>query len=642
MFDLFRSRDKLIRYMLGGVLLVVAASMVTYLIPSYNTGFSANSPVLAEIGGQQLTSAYAQQKFQQVTRGTNIPADMMDVYVPQFVEQMILQRAAVYEAQRMGLTATDDEVLAGMITSNPQFFPNGVLASKDQLEQYYAQQGQTLEEALDDMRNQLMLRKLQNMLYEVTVVPPKEVEEEYKRKHERAKVAYIAFPPAKFRDQVKITDEEARKEFERNRATYTIPEKFNYKVVVLDQSKVEATIAVSDAQLRQAYAASLDNFRQPERVHVRHILVKTEGKSDAEKKQLEAKAQDLLKQLKGGADFAELAKKVSEDPGSGQKGGDLDWLVRGQTVPEFEKAAFSLKPNELSSVVSTQFGYHIIQVLAHEQARVQPFEEVKAGLATQVRQQSVTDKMQSLADQVHAALVKTPEDAVGVAKQVGAEVVTMAKAAASEQIPTLGAAPEIQNVLPALKAGQVSDVLVLPSNRIAVVAMEGRNPARPADFDEVASQVREKLIADRTLVVAEQKAKDAAERLKKGEDINAVGKSTQLEVTTSSEFGPNDSVEGLGSAVYVADAFTQPVGAIIGPSMIQGRNVVTKVIDKKAADMVAFEGEREALLKELKQKRAIDGNDLMLDSILAKLVNEGKVRVNQAEVQRLIASYRQK
>ena len=243
------------------------------------------------------------------------------------------------------------------------------------------------------MRKSLMLRKVQNMIMATAVVSPKEIEDELRRKNEKAKIAYIAFTAAKFRDEVKVTPEEVKAYFDAHRQDYPVPEKRAFQVLVADQEKIENSIAVSDAQLRAAYSANMDNFRMPERVKVRHILVKTVDKSDAEKKQLLAKAQGLLNQLKGGADFADLAKKNSDDPGSGQQGGDLGWVVRGQTVPDFEKAAFSLKPGELSGVVTTEYGYHIIQVMEKEPARVKPFEEVKAGLATDLKKQDVSEKM---------------------------------------------------------------------------------------------------------------------------------------------------------------------------------------------------------------------------------------------------------
>jgi len=644
MFNLFRSRAKAVRYLLGGLLTLVALSMVTYLIPGYgsSTRSSNEDSVLADIGGDKLTVQEVQQVIDRITRSGQMPREMLEVYLPQMVDEEVRRRATIYEAERLGLTVSDDEVLTGLMSEFPQFFQNGTLVSKEQFELTLAQQGMTTQQVIDEMRRQLLLRKLQNVALQGLVVTPKEVDDELVRKNEKAKIQYIAFPPAKFRDQIKPDPQEMQKIFEANRAQYTIPEKRSFDVVVVDQAKVEQSLVVSDAQLRAAYSASMDNFRMPERIKVRHILIKTMGKPDSEKKQLQAKAEDVLKQLKNGGDFAALAKKYSDDTVSAQKGGDLDWIVRGQTVPEFEKVAFSLKPNEMSGVVTTEFGYHIIQVTDKEPARVKPFEEVKAGLADQMKKQQVGEKMQSLGDQIHEALQKAPGSAAQVAKQFDAELVTVPKASAGEAIPTLGVAPEIDNALAAMKKGDVSPVLVLPANRLAVVVLNDRTPARPAEFSEVESQVRERVISDKSQVIAGDRAKEAADKLKAGADMEKVAKSMKLEVTTPAEFGHSDSVEGLGPAGLIEDAFTKPVGTIFGPVMVQGRNVVCKVIDKKSVDLANLAQERESVLQSIKSKKARAVNDLLMDSVLTRLTSEGKVKIHRDTVKRLAASFRQR
>ena len=150
MFDLFRSSDKVKKYILGGLLTLVALSMVTYLIPNYSTGATtSDNPVLAEIGGRKITTLEAQQLFQKYSQG-RIPPDLLEIYLPQFVEQMVSERAALYEANRLGITATDDEALASIVANYPQFFPNGSLANKDQFEAALAQQGITLQDVVDE------------------------------------------------------------------------------------------------------------------------------------------------------------------------------------------------------------------------------------------------------------------------------------------------------------------------------------------------------------------------------------------------------------------------------------------------------------------------------------------------------------
>jgi peptidyl-prolyl cis-trans isomerase D len=379
----------------------------------------------------------------------------------------------------------------------------------------------------------------------------------------------------------------------------------------------------------------------PERVKVRHILLMTQGKSDAEKKQALAKAQDLLKQLRGGADFADLAKKNSQDPGSAQNGGDLGFIVKGQTVPEFEKIAFTAKPKDISDVVTTQYGYHILQVLEKEPARVKPFEEAKAALAEELKKQGVNEKTQSLADQARAELEKSPGSAAEIAKKLNLELVTVDKARSGEAIPGLGASPEIDSTLAGMKPKDVSQVLSLPANRLVIVVLNEVIPQRKADFADVESQVRDRLVLQKAQQLAADAAKSAADKIRSGEDIEKVAKSLKLEASKPAEFGHVDSVEGLGPATYVSDAFKQPVGSVIGPVMIQDRNVVYKILDRQTAEAKDFAKERESVLAELKQQKARTQYDLLLDSIVSKLRADKKLKIHPEAMQRLMAQYKQ-
>jgi peptidyl-prolyl cis-trans isomerase D len=641
MFDLFRSRQKAVRYFLGGILLIIAVSMVVTLIPGYGTSTNTNpdDPVLANIGNSTITAQEAARQAQRILQGNQIPPDMIEVYLPQFVDSMIQQRALIYEFERMGLTATDDEVLAALQQGFPQAFTNGVLTGQAQLEAALAQQGMTLQDVIDATRSDVLLKKIQDLEFAAAVVSPKEVDAELARKYERAKIKYIAFPPAKFHDSVKPTPEAIKTYFDTHRYLYTIPEKRTFEVLVIEQDKVEESINVTDAQLRAAYSANMDNFRTPERVHARHILVKTVDKSDADKKQLLAKAQDLLKQINGGGDFAELAKKNSDD--AADKGGDLGWITRGQTVPEFEKAVFALKPKETSGIVTTTYGYHIIQALEHEPARVKPFDEVKASLADDLKKQGISDKMEALGDQVRAALAKSPGSAAEIAKQLNVQLITVDKAEANQAIPGLGVSPEIDGALASLNKNDVSQVLVLPANRLAIAELLDKTPARQADFNEVETRVKDAVIDNDATVVAKDKAAEAATKLKAGEDMDKVAKSMKLDVVESVDFSHTDAVEGLGQAALVSDAFNKPVGSIIGPVLVVGRYVDYKIIDQKQVDVTKLAQERAAIVVDLKKRKGQANNALFMDSVMTKLEAEGKVKIHHDAIKRLVASFHQ-
>ena len=182
---------------------------------------------------------------------------------------------------------------------------------------------------------------------------PKEIEDEFRKKYERLRIQYVAFPAAKFRDSVKLSDDELRKFYESSKASYAQPEKLSYQVVVLDQDKVAATINVTDEQLRAAYSNALDNFRMPERVHAR-----LEPKEvDAEKKTLKAKADDLLEAAQGRRGFRDLARRT---PGRNGRKRRRSGLVRAQSDGAGIRQAWpSLKPRaERSGHLAVRLSHH--------------------------------------------------------------------------------------------------------------------------------------------------------------------------------------------------------------------------------------------------------------------------------------------
>lgn len=641
MFDLFRSRDKAVRFFLGFILVVVAASMCVYLIPGQNPGVAtADETVLAQLGSDKLTQTDFQRHFAILLQGAQItdPGQIAIMY-RQYLQGEIEKLALLHVAKQLGLTVSDDEVLTGVRSQWAQFFQNGSL-NRDQFQQYLASIGMTEQDATDLIRDQLIVKRLQDATLQGVVVTDAEVKSEFARRNDKAKISYIKFPAAKFTDQVKPTDQDLQNTYQLNKANYPVPAKSSYQVIVIDQQKIAATMTVTDEQLHQAYTQSMDNFRTPERIHVRHILVSTEGKSDAEKKALKAKADDILKQLKNGADFAALAKKDSDDKGSGEKGGDLDWIVKGQMqVPEFEAAAFALKPMELSPVVTSSLGYHIIQVLAKEPARVKPFDEVKAQLADELKKDGITDKVQAIADQVHDALQKSPGSADQIAKQFGVDLITVPEGVSGQPIPSVGVSPEIDTAVSELRPNEVSSEISLPSDRLAVVVLKSRTPGRLSTFDEVKDQIRQTFILEKAKQIAVEKAKEAAQRLQNGEDMEKVAKSYKLDVTTSSLFGSADSVEGLGQAVYVADAFSKPIGSILAPTEINGQEVVAKVLEQVRGDPAMLAVMRPQIIQELKKQKATTANELLEDSVVTELMNAGKLKRNDKAINDLAASY---
>ncbi len=642
MFDLFRSRAKAVRYLLGGMLTIVAVSMVITLIPGWgsSTGSSTEDNVVAVVGKDEITVRDVQNDLQALVRNKQIPAEMMQVYAPQYIDQMITERAVAYEARRLGFTVPDSELASTIRSILPRFFNNGQLIDKVAYQQFLEQQGMTIPEFEANLRKQLLLKRLTDLALEGVVVTPQEAEQEYKTQNEKLKVELISFKPYDLKSQVKVTPEELRAYYNSNKEGFTEPEKHDLALLVADQNKIAATIDIPEAQLRAAYNARRTEFQTPERVQVRHILLKTTDKSPAEVEKIRAKAEDILKQLKNGADFAELAKKYSEDPGSAQKGGDLGWVVRGQTVKNFENTAFSLKPKELSGVITTEYGFHILQVMDKQEAHTQPFDEVKNQIAADLKKQMVFDRMQNAIDQARAALVKNPNDAEQIAKQFNLEYVVAKELASGQPVPQLGSVPDLDTALAGMKKGDITPVFQAGADKLAVAELTNVTPSQIAPFEKAEANIREKFVSQRAMTLAADRAKQAAEKLRAGEDIGKVAKELGGEVKTPPEFTLSGAVEGVGSASVFSEGFTKPVGAILGPLNVFNQQVVAKTLEKTPADMSKFATERDKIIEDLKRKKAQERRDLFYDSILAKLIKQGKVKKHNDTIKRLVASYR--
>jgi len=442
MFNLFRSRDRLVRILLSAVLLVVALSMVTYLIPSYGNTDRGPDSVVAEVGKETITAHDIQIFVQNAIRSRTIPMDMVSLYLPQLVDDVVNFHAMIYEAKRLGLRVSDEDVSAAIRMSRPDLFPDGKFVGREAYAAVLAQQNLTIPEFETEFANNVLITRLTQIVVEGTVVTPAEIEQEYRRRNDKVKIEFVKIEPEKLKSDVSVTPAEIKAYYDKTPGQYPVPEKRSLAILMLDQAKIEQSIQVSDAELHRAYDADKEKFRNPERVQARHILIKG-GTTPEEDAKARAKAEDLLKQLKGGADFAELAKKNSQDPGSGFKGGDLGWLVRGQTVKSFEDAAFSLKPHQISDPVKTQFGYHIIQVLEHQQPHLGSFEEVRAQLADDVRKMRVGKMMEDLADRAESALKKEPAEKVAAELNLAPPVVAE-NIGPGEPIPGIGANKDLQ------------------------------------------------------------------------------------------------------------------------------------------------------------------------------------------------------
>jgi peptidyl-prolyl cis-trans isomerase D len=639
MFDLFRSRDKAVRILLGALLVLVGLSMLTYLIPSYNSGGPvSNDTVVAQVGDIPITQLDVQRIIQNAMRNRQVPPEILGSYVPQVIDNLVTERALDYEARRIGLVATDQQVSDAIHQYVPSLFQDGKFVGNQAYAAFLAQQNMTIPEFETEFRRQLLVTRMRDIAVQGVIVTPQEIEQEFRKRNEKIKIQYVKIAPDKYKAEAEPTQAEMEQNFKINQARYTVPERRNLAILIADQAKLEQSVNPTDADLLKVYNQNQQQFRVPEEVKVRHILLMTQGKPATEDAAVRAKAEDVLKQVKAGANFTDLVKKYSEDPGKTTNNGEYTVQRNGQMVKEFEDAAFRLKPGE-TEIVKTSYGYHVFQVVQHNPARLKPFEEVKAQIAAEWKKQRVNALMQEISDKAQSMLQKDPAHPEKVAADLNMQLVRAENWEPGKPAPEIGVNNDFDQSVSGLQKGGVSTPVALPGNRIALAVVTDVMPARPATLAEVQKQVHDAIVQNRLAAAVQNHAKELVEKAKAMGDLEKAAKSMGLTVKTSDEVTRTGAIEGLGSATYIQDAFNAKEGTVFGPIPTPDGTVIGKVIARVQPDMSKLAEQRNAIRDELKTQKGRDRNVLFEAGLREGLIKEGKIKIHQDVVKRIIANY---
>jgi peptidyl-prolyl cis-trans isomerase D len=403
MLDRMRRHRNWLKWSLG----LVCLAFVIFYIPDFlrSTGAdAAGTDTVAVIEGQPIRADEFRRTYQAQLQsyrsayGGNMNEQLLKQLGidQQILQQLVDERAALAEADRLGLKVSDEEV-AQRIYSIPAFQENGSFIGTQRYQQLLASQRPplTTSEFEDSVRRSLAVDKLRLSVTDWLSVSDKELEEEYRRKNDKVKLSLVTFNADTFRPDVTASDADIASYFAAHTADFKIPEKRRVKYLLIDVEALRAKINVMPADIERAYNENIDQYTTPEQVRASHILLKTEGKDDAVVK---AKAEDILKQAKGGADFAELAKKYSEDEANAKNGGDLDFFGKGRMVPQFDSVAFTMEPGQISDLVKTDYGYHIIKLTDKKAGATRKLDEVRQQLTDQLASERAQAQAATLAE----------------------------------------------------------------------------------------------------------------------------------------------------------------------------------------------------------------------------------------------------
>jgi peptidyl-prolyl cis-trans isomerase D len=592
-------------------LALVVLTFVVFYIPDFLTPSAGAAPseVLAEVEGEPITvGAFTRRYNAQVAAYRNAYGGQINDQLikqlgidRQILNQLVDEEAMVAESRKQGFTVSDVEIRE-RILSLPGFQENGRFVGEQRYRQILQFQNppMTTTEFENSLRRALQIEKLRNALTGWMSVSDAEVAAEYRNRNEKVKLDVVPITADAFLSQVAATDAEIAAAFEKSKERYRIGEKRKIKYALLNVDKVRETIQLPEAEIEAFYKQNLAQYQTPAQVRASHILFKTEGKDE---KAVEAKAAEVLKLAKApGADFAALAKQYSEDESNNTIGGDLDYFGRGRMVAEFEQAAFAMKNGEISDLVKTAFGFHIIKMVDNQPESTRPLAEVRTDIEDQLKWQRAQAEAEKIAKSLEA-VIKTPADLDRVAAERNMQVTETGLIQMAEPIAGVGSQPELSGRLFGMKEGDVTPAMRVSTGWV-FAAVTGRQDAYIPQLAEVKDKVAADVKQEKAAEMAKQRAAAIAADLKTARDFTAAARKYGLEVKTTELVARGSAIPDLGVSEAIDEvAFTLPGGGVSGPITTPTATAIVRVAEKVGVTDAEIEAGKDQLRDELVNTR---------------------------------------
>lgn len=629
MAGVFDNQKTGVRILFGVFIGMIAVSMLLYLVPQGPDTAQTAGDVVAKIGDQSVTLSDINQRLSEIRQNNPIPPQLEGLYASQILKQLVFQKEIEYEAKRLGISVSDKERADRIRQILPNVYNGDSFVGLDTYTREVQQNFHMTVPAFEElMRSSMVEEKFHKLLTDGVSVSPTEIQEEFRFENEKVKLDYAAAKPEDLTDKITPSDDEIKAYYQQNQSKFVIPEKRALRYGLLDLGQLRQNTPVTDDELKAVYQQNIQQYEVPDRVHAEHILLMTVGKTDAEVTEIKKKAEDILAQAKKkGANFEDLAKKYSEDPGSKTKGGDLGWLIHGQTVPEFDKAIFSLPKGEISDLIRTQYGFHIIKVLDRETAHTKPFDEVKDTLRTPLLLQKVDQQAATIADKMSAEIRQSNKTTLDdLVQKYHLFVAETRPVAANDPLLELGNSADVKDEIVRLRQGELS-VPIRTDRGYVVLSLKQVFPAHPGTLEEVRDKIVSELKQQKSEQLAQSKTEELVKRVKGGEKFDSAAKALGLEPKTSDLIARGGSLPGLGSAKLLASAFSGKVGDVGGAVHMGVSWVAYAVVEKVQPDPAEFEKQKQKITDTLLQSKRTMAFEAFRLSLEERLKQEGKLKM---------------
>jgi peptidyl-prolyl cis-trans isomerase D len=617
MIRFLQQDNKLTKIIFGVIIGAACISMVIYLVPGLmDNPTTSDASVYATVRAPGLAGRLfgdtASIKTTQVTQlaqrqlqQQRLP-DFLLSYMMTRSAQLLVQRAILKQAaDKLHLQVSDDDLRRELQTGPfaQYLFPNGKYVGDDGYINFVqAAFGTSRADFESQVKDDMELQRLQALITGGVTVPDSAVREAYRVQGTKVKFDYAVVSSDDIKKTINPSDAELQAYFKQGAAKYAqaVPETRKIEYAAFDASKLPGgKQAVSDAEIQSYYTSHADQYKTEEQVKTRHILIASKAGADAQSDAAaKAKAEDVLKQLQGGANFADLAKKYSEDPGSKDTGGELPMIPTSSLDPAYAKAAMALNPGQTSGLVKSSFGYHIIQTEQKQAAGTKPLTEVKDSIVQTLGQQKQGAAEGQFAQQLADQAKKDGLDKTAAAH--GLHVVT------TDYIGKDGVIGGLSDAAAMLTQAFASDKGAAPAtvstgDGYAIFQVVDVKAAHAPDFASYKAHVLDDYRSEKTPQLLTQQTNKLADRAKVLGDLKKAAEEMNVPVKSSDLVGQDAQVPDLGAMNGPgAVAYTLAKGAISGPINAGQTGVVLTVTDKQepsAEDMAKnFDATREQLL----------------------------------------------
>ncbi|MGA2886900.1 MAG: peptidylprolyl isomerase [Terracidiphilus sp.] len=645
MIRFLQDRDsRIIKAIFIVIIAVISVGMVVYLIPGL-TGMGASTAdtyaVIYPHWYSRLLSSgsvVSQQRVSQIVRQQMQRQKLPDspfivkYFEQQVGSQLIREQVLLVEAEKLGINATNDDVIQFLHTG--QFgeflFPNGQYIGEDRYAAFVAGQfNMSVGEFEDEIRQDIEVRRLQALITAGVTVSDQDVRDSYRKENIKIKFDYAVIASDDLRKTINPSDSELEAFFKKNAVRYAsaVPEQRKLTYFAVGPEQLPGGVPQPTQQeIQQYFTAHQSEYEVPEQARSRHILIKVapgaDAKTDAAAK---AKAEELLKEIQGGANFAELAKKNSDDPGSKDLGGELGFAKRKTMVPEFDNAIFTQKIGE-TKIVKSQFGYHIVQVEERQAAHTQALSEMLPTIQATLLRQKAAKAEQDFAQTLTSEAIKSGLTATAAAHHL--EVATTPLLGAHDVIAALPDSSQIMGK--AFQSKQGDPPQFAPTGEgYAIFQVVSVAPAHAPSFADWKSHVADDYRSEQLPVLLSAKTKELAEKAKSMNDLAKAAKEVGATLKTSDLVGESGQVPDLGQVGQVApQLFELKIGDLSGPINAQRTGVVAKLVDKQepSADEIAknFDQTRDKIL----EQRRGEAFNIFVSTIMDDYKKHNRIRMN--------------